>query len=311
MRAAADSLCDVRPVQSARGFIVIAVLWILAALSALVLIYLTYVTNTAVIVAGSTDRIQTEAMVTGGVELAALQLAGVNYAARPSSGTFNARLGAGRVFVTFRSEAARVDLNAASKGLLSGLMTGLGVGASNAAAYADRILAWRAPTELGDGDPENSFYKTSGVSYLPRHAPFPAAEELWLVQGIPSVVIGRMLPFVTVFSNMAAINVQDAAPQVLAALPGMTPENLQSLLAQRSDPSVDPHALIGLSGGEGATLASSKAYRITVDVELPDGQRSGGEVVILLLESGDEPYRVLSWRNNSDGSTTPQKVSSR
>ncbi len=189
MRAAADSLCDVRPVQSARGFIVIAVLWILAALSALVLIYLTYVTNTAVIVAGSTDRIQTEAMVTGGVELAALQLAGVNDAARPSSGTFNARLGAGRVFVTFRSEAARVDLNAASKGLLSGLMTGLGVGASNAAVYADRILAWRAPTELGDGDPENSFYKTSGVSYLPRHAPFPAAEELWLVQGIPSVVI--------------------------------------------------------------------------------------------------------------------------
>ena len=311
MRAAADSLCDVRPVQSARGFIVIAVLWILAALSALVLIYLTYVTNTAVIVAGSTDRIQTEAMVTGGVELAALQLAGVNDAARPSSGTFNARLGAGRVFVTFRSEAARVDLNAASKGLLSGLMTGLGVGASNAAVYADRILAWRAPTELGDGDPENSFYKTSGVSYLPRHAPFPAAEELWLVQGIPSVVIGRMLPFVTVFSNMAAINVQDAAPQVLAALPGMTPENLQSLLAQRSDPSVDPHALIGLSGGEGATLASSKAYRVTVDVELPDGQRSGGEVVILLLESGDEPYRVLSWRNNSDGSTAPQKVSSR
>jgi len=35
-----------------RGFIVVAVLWILAALSALVLIYLTYVTNTAVTVAG-------------------------------------------------------------------------------------------------------------------------------------------------------------------------------------------------------------------------------------------------------------------
>jgi general secretion pathway protein K len=110
---------------------------------------------------------------------------------------------------------------------------------------------------------------------------------------------------------MAAVNVVDAAPQVLAALPGMTPENLQSLLALRSDPSVDPHALIALSGGEGATLAGSKAYRITVDVELPDGQRSGGEVVILLLESGDEPYRVLSWRNNSDGSTAPQKVSAR
>src|SRR6266571_2192332 len=56
-----------------RGFIVIAVLWILAALSALVLIYLTYVTNTAVVVAGSTDRVRTEALVQAGVELAAFQ----------------------------------------------------------------------------------------------------------------------------------------------------------------------------------------------------------------------------------------------
>ena len=61
-------------------------------------------------------------------------------------------------------------------------------------------------------------------------------------------------------------------------------------------------------GGEGATLAGSRAYRIAVDVELPDGRRSAAEVVILLLESGDEPYRVLSWRNASDGSTAPQKA---
>src|SRR3954454_7330458 len=148
----------------ARGFIVIAVLWILAALSALVLIYLTYVTNTAVVVAGSADRLQTEALAGAGVELAVLQLAGRPEAGRPTSGTFNARVGAGRVFVTFRSEAARVDLNAAPKGLLSGLMIGLGASPSDAAVYADRIMAWRAPTELGDSDPENSFYRTSGVA---------------------------------------------------------------------------------------------------------------------------------------------------
>jgi general secretion pathway protein K len=308
MSATAGGGLDMRP---ARGFIVIAVLWILAALSALVLVYLTYVTNTAIVVAGSTDRIQTDALVTAGVELAVYHLTIVKGGLLPTSGTFNAQVGASRVFVTFRSEAARVDLNAASKGLLTGLMIGLGANPSEAPGYADRILAWRSPTELGDDDPENSFYKTSGATYIPRHAPFPAAEELWLVRGIPSAIIERMLPFVTVFSNMAAINVLDAAPQVLAGLPGMTPENLQLLLVARSDPSVEPHALIGLSGGEGATLAGSKAYRISVDVELPDGRRSGGEVVILLLESGDEPYRVLSWRNNSDGSTVPQKVSSR
>jgi general secretion pathway protein K len=295
----------------ARGFIVVAVLWILAALSGLVLIYMTYVTNTAVVVAGSADRIQTQALVTAGVELAALQLNGLAETTRPTGGTFNARVGASRIFVTFRSEAARVDLNAAPKGLLSGLMIGLGVKPDDAAGYADRILAWRAPTELGDDDPENSFYRTSGVPYIPRHAPFPAAEELWLVRGIPPEIAERMLPFVTVFSNLASINVLDAAPQVLAALPNMTPENLQSVLSQRGDPAIDPQSLIGMAGGEGATIAGSKAYRIAVDVELPDGRRSGAEVVILLLESGDEPYRVLSWRNASDGSTAPQRAFSR
>jgi general secretion pathway protein K len=120
-----------------------------------------------------------------------------------------------------------------------------------------------------------------------------------------------MLPFVTVFSNLPSINVMDAEPQVLAALPGMTPENLQSMLSQRGDPSVDPHALIDMAGGEGATLAGSRAYRIAVEAELPDGRRDSAEVVILLLESGDEPYRVLSWRNASDGSTRSQKAPSR
>lgn len=283
-------------------------LWILAALSALVLIYLTYVTTTAVEVAASTDRVQTEALETAGVELAVYQLTTANENSPPTSGTFNARVGSGKVTVTFRSEAARIDLNAAPKGLLVGLMVGLGADPSKASDYADRILAWRVPTELGDEDPENSYYRTSGVVYLPRHAPFPAVEELWLVQGIPPVFIERMLPFITVFSNLAEVNILDAAPQVLAALPGMTPENLQAVLSQRADPALDPRSLLGMTGGEGATLAGAKAYRMTVGVESGSGRRSAAEVVIL-LESEQEPYRVLSWRNASDGGAAPQGVS--
>jgi general secretion pathway protein K len=298
--------------QNARGFIVVAVLWILAALSALALIYLTYVTSTAVVVAGNTDRVQTDALVTAAVELTAYQLTAVAEEVRPTAGTFDARVGTGKISVTFRSEAARIDLNAAPKGLLSGLMVGLGAAPSDAEGYADRILAWRASTELADADPENSFYRTSGIAYLPRHAPFPEAEELWLVQGIPPPLVERVLPFVTVFSNLASINVLDAAPQVLAALPGMTPENLQEVLVQRGNPALDPRSLLGLTGNaEAATLAGSKAYRVTVGVESGSGRSSAAEVVILLLETGDEPYRVLSWRNGSDGGTGPQKASLR
>lgn len=288
--------------RDSRGFIVIAVLWILAALAALALIYLSYVTNTAVTVSINTDRLQVDALVNAGLEIAAYRLTAQNEATRPTSGTFNVRVGAGRVTVTFRSEAARVDLNMAPKPVLTGLMTTLGVSAMDAPVYADRILGWRSSTESGQDNPEDSYYRTLGASYLPRHAPFPHSDELWLVRGIPPAVVERVLPFVTVFSNMRTVNVLDAAPQVVAALPGMTPETLQQVLRDRADPNVDPRSLVGLAGSTNATVEGSKAYRLTVAVESPAHRQSSAEIVILLLESGDEPYRVLSWHNAFDGS---------
>ena len=285
-----------------RGFIVVVVLWMLAALAALALIYLSYVTNTAITVAVNTDRLQADALMNAGLELAAYRLTAQDEATRPTSGTFNARVGAGRVAVTFRSEAARIDLNMAPKAILAGLMTTLGVSAMDAPVYADRIMAWRSSTETGQDNPEDSYYRTLGAPYLPRHAPFPHSDELWLVQGIPPAVIERVLPFVTVFSNMRTVNLVDAAPQVVAALPGMTPETLQQVLRDRADPNVNPQSLVGLAGSTGATIEGSKAYRLTVAVEAPSHRQSSAEIVILLLESGDEPYRVLSWHNAFDGS---------
>jgi general secretion pathway protein K len=293
---------DHASLRDGRGFIVVVVLWMLAALAALALIYLSYVTNTAVTVAVNADRLQADALVNAGLELAAYRLTAQPEATRATSGTFNARVGAGRVSVTFRSEAARVDLNMAPKPMLAGLMTALGVSATDAPAYADRILAWRVSTEPGLDNPEDTYYRTLGASYLPRHAPFPHSDELWLVRGIPPAVVERVLPFVTVFSNMRTVNVLDAAPQVVAALPGMTPETLQQVLRDRADPNIDPRSLVGLAGSANATLEGAKAYRMTVAVEVPSHRRSSAEIVILLLESGDEPYRVLSWHTAFDGS---------
>jgi general secretion pathway protein K len=91
----------------------------------------------------------------------------------------------------------------------------------------------------------------------------------------------------------------------------MTPERLQDVLSERADPRFDPRALPSLVGGEGATLDASRAYRMTVAIDFDGGRRSAAEVVILLLDEGDEPYRVLSWRNGADGATAPQRAANR
>jgi len=98
---------------------------------------------------------------------------------------------------------------------------------------------------------------------------------------------------------------------VVAALPGMTPERLQAVLSLRADPRSDPRTLPAMVGGEGATLEASRAYRMTVVIDFDGGRRSASEVVILLLDEGDEPYRILSWRNAADGATAPQRAALR
>ena len=260
----------------------------------------------------SADRVQTEALVTAGVELAAFQLAGVSEAVRPTSGTFNARVGGGRVIVTFRSEAARVDLNAAPKGLLAGLI--------------DR--ARRQPGECGTlcrahhrlALADRSRRQRSGKFVLPdlgrtlSAAPcaIPAGRRTLAGAGHPAAGDRKDAAVRHGVLNVASVNVRDAAPQVLAALPGMyAGEVCRRCWRSAAIPTLDPRSLMSIAGGEGATLAGSKAYRISLGVEFGSVSRNAAEVVILLLDSGEAPYRVLSWRNVSDGATAPQRAASR
>jgi len=288
------------------GFIIVAVLWILAALAALVSIYAIFVTNSAIAVSVSSDAIFADPLAAGGIELAAYQLISTPQDKRPTAGNFMARIGTARLAVAFVSEAARIDLNAASKELLAGLFAGLGAKPLDAGGYADRIIAWRskAPAQgLVDTDPEDSLYRSGGLSYTPRHAPFAHASELWLIYGIPPAMIQAALPLVTVFSGQAQVDVLDAAPQVIAALPNMTPQMVQRILAARASGGLDQQTLADLTGGSGGGQQTSKVYRVGVRIDHQNGRHSGAEAVILLSDDDPDPYRVLSWRDGYDGAT--------
>jgi len=282
------------------GFIVVAVLWILGALAALASIYAIYVVDTAAAFGVHDDRLQAEALVSAGLELTAYQLTATPEA-RPTQGAFAFRLGRAAAAVEFRSEAARIDLNTAPKELLAGLFVALGVRSDAAEVYADRIVGWRTAAPEGQ-DPEASAYLTAGLRYPPRGAPFPHVGELWLVLGLPPALVERVLPFVTVYSGLQQINVADAAPEVLAALPGMTPGQLHTILVQRQAAPQNRQALLQLLGPaqSQATIEGSKGTRVKVRVDFDNGRRIGSEAVILILEEGNEPYRVLSWRDETD-----------
>ena len=96
--------------------------------------------------------------------------------------------------------------------------------ASGNPAGADANLSGVGGTE-DKAAKEDKLYSEENMPYPPRHAPFDNALELSLLPGIPLAVVERVLPFVTVFSGRAEVDVSTADPTVLSAFPEMTPPN--------------------------------------------------------------------------------------
>jgi len=287
---------------SERGFVLVAVLWILMALSMLAVIFSVYLSGSARALAVNDTALQAEALVAASLELTTYQLLLPGDQARPSRGSFHFGMDDADVVVAFTSEAARIDLNFAPKELLAGLFAGLGASKAAAEEEASRVVGWRTRPVPGVANEEEALYGAAGLGYSPRQSLFTHVNELALVAGLAPALVDRALPFVTVFNGSSGVDPQIAAPEVIAALPGKTPTNLNDALGA---------ATAGSNGDPGATAVSptppqvnstaakSAAYRIETAINFNDGRRTASEVVIVLGDKEKEdPYRVLSWQDD-------------
>jgi general secretion pathway protein K len=316
------------------------VLWILIALAALASVFSIYLANSAVAVAVKDNAVEGELLVSSALEFVAYQLLipdqnqnrpqnqkqnqnqsqnqnqnpnqNQNQNQRPKQGpthgAFRFRVGQATVSANFTAETARIDLNAAPKAMLAGLFAALGVQGPNAEQFADRIIGWRTTPKPQDTENEDARYRSAGLTYGPRGAPFVHMDELWLVEGLPPGLVERIMPFVTIYSGRPEINVLDAPPQVIAALPGMTPARLNAFLDQREGGSADADSISRLLGDQaGTTTEGSDAIRVQVRIAFDNGRRAASEAVIL-LGAADEPYHILSWRDDIDAADAGQRA---
>ena len=120
--------------------------------------------------------------------------------------------------------------------------------------------------------------------------------------GIPEVMVERALPFLTVYRGQPQINILDAAPQVLAALPGMNPDCSTKSCAARAGAAAECRSASGAARARQqlGDDSGSKALRVTARIAFDSGQRMTSEAVIFVLDGGGEPYRVLTWRDDID-----------
>jgi general secretion pathway protein K len=288
--------------SSERGFVIVAVLWILMALSALAVIFSLYLSGSARALSVNDTALRTEALVAASLELTTYQLLLPGDAERPAQGSFHFRMDNADIVVAFKSEAARIDLNFAPKDVLAKLFAEFGADEAAAQEYADRIIGWRTRPAPGATNNEEALYGAAGLGYSPRQSLFIHVNELALVVGLAPALVDRALPFVTVFNGSPGVDPKIAASEVIAALPGKTSASPNDVLGQQPPSSNNaPAATADSSGGvpSNAAAAKSSAYRIETTINFSDGRRAASEVVIAIGDKDKEyPYRVLSWQDD-------------
>ena len=130
--------------------------------------------------------------------------------------------------------AARLNLNTADRALLQRFFISTGMSADRASALLDSVVAHR------------------------RHVPFASPEQLRDIADVPDSVLAQLT-----VDGPGTVNANAAAPQVLAALPGLGPEAVDRIVGRRSSgrplTSLDALAAALSPAGRAALLAEYAA----------------------------------------------------
>lgn len=160
---------------------------------------------------------------------------------------------AGEAHVRFASDAGRIDVNAASDVLLASMFDSLEVDRETRNRLVDSMLDWIDSDDiphLYGGEVADYPLAVAGQLRRPRNGPFDLVDEILLVRNMtPEIFFGRLevnpttnryrrIPgfrdLVTVRSGDAKIDPNMASKEVLNALPLMTPDIVDQVIAERT-----------------------------------------------------------------------------
>jgi general secretion pathway protein K len=290
----------VQPVGQS-GIALVVVLWVLALLS-VIAGSLVFSSRTEVLMAGNMAAVaQAEALADAGVYQAIHELV------RPQTDllrwkgdglTHLWKYQGADLRVTILDESAKVDVNAAPTVLLKGLLRVLGIAEPDADALSDAVADWRDADDLRSlHGAEKSDYAAAGRDYGPANAPFETIEELRQVLGMSDDLYRKLEPLVTVYSRQSGINAAVAPREVLLALPGATPEQVNLFLEQRRILLEQGLPAPPFPGGQGlSTGAIGSVFSIQVEAIMSDNVRFFREAVVRMTGDTRGPVTVLAWR---------------
>jgi general secretion pathway protein K len=193
-------------------------------------------------------------------------------------------------------ESGKIDLNSASDALLKGLFqTAGGLDVDAAQGIVDKIDDWKDADDLKrPNGAEAPDYQAAGLPYKPANANFENVAELQQVLGMTPALYAAVADQLTVFSKSPGVNPAFASRTALLAIPGATPDVVDTYLAQRQNALAAglPAPAFPVQGG---AAGPTNLWRIRAEATTPDGVTYIREAVI--RPGGDvlHPVTVLAW----------------
>ena len=225
-----------------------------------------------------------------GIELAALRLGAQDPAQQwqGDDSAYEYGFEGWQVKVRIQDEAGKVDINAASPNVVTGLLEALGEDPAGAERLAAAINDWHDDDSLlsAGGGAEDPQYAAEDLPYGAKDRPFEVISELRLVLGMTPALYQKLEPYVTVYSGRNSPDPSCAPILVLRAM-GLDAARLAEIQAQRSTSVPGTLAVPG-----------SGTYSISSEAVRQDGARAALHAVVRLGAGGGSAgqlYTPLAW----------------
>ena len=295
-----------------RGIVLVLVLWVGALLGVIAASFAFAVRtdNTSIINAGA--RLQAEALAESAINRALLGLLGADRTG-PWEGrgrVYETAFEGGTLRASVHAETGKIDLNAAPKELLEGLVKAaqdrLDGPPGDPTALTAAILDWRdADTRARPFGAEDPEYREAGLDHGAGDRAFLSVDELGRVIGMPRGLLDRLRPALTVYTRSPRIDPTTAPRLAMLAVPGLDRARVDAFLSERDrlagqDSGGDSETAqvpLHLLAGAERHLASNhnRIYTVMAEGRTSDGVPAFRQAVVQINPGSDRPYVLLAW----------------
>lgn len=311
-----------------RGFALLLVIWVLAILAVLAAGFAAGTRSQSRLARNLLEAARARALAEAGVVRAIAGLVDTDPTTQWRADGAPREIGfeGGIVRVRIEDEGGKIDLNTSPPALLSGLCIELGIDDGACTALVDEVVVRRRAAAPAPAPPQVRGSRIAaglavgvGMPSMQNRqaAAFGTVEELRQVAAIDQASFDRLRPFLTVYSLSPRIDPTVAPREVLLAVPGVNPREVEQLLAARQ---AAPRAT-GTRASPGATGAAPLPALTGVDAYVAGGQlRTATIIAEALAASGGAftrravvgltgvplaPTQVLEWRQDFAVEETP------